>query len=101
MSDSSLQGAEGLILMLVIVAYVLRYAVKRLGRSRPGFTIGRAVFVAGALRFFSVLAINAAGLSTQLRGGDENTFLDYARSLAAGPFGTGFLPQGRFQLQTD
>jgi hypothetical protein len=98
MSDTTVQDAEALILALVVVAYVLRFAVKRLGRSRPDFAIGRQIFVAGGLRFFAVLAVSAAGWQAQLRGGDENTFLFIARAIDTKPFGTSWLPHGPFQL---
>ncbi len=39
-------------------------------------------------------------MNETLRGGDEETFLYYARILADTPIGHGFLPHDQFQLQT-
>jgi hypothetical protein len=72
--------------------------VLRLGRSRPGFTIGRAIAVAFGIRLLAIIAINATGLGASLRGGDENTFLLYAQQLAAHPLSHDYLPHGIFQL---
>jgi hypothetical protein len=53
------------------------------------------------LRLAAVAAINATSIQTQLRGGDEETFVDYARAIAATPWGRGFWPHGLYQLQTE
>jgi hypothetical protein len=100
MSDTSLRRAEGLIVVVVVVAYVLAFVVRRLRRRRPDFRIGAPLFVGLALRIAAVAAINATSLQQQLRGGDEQTFLAYARVLASTPWGRGFRPHGIYQLQT-
>ena len=101
MSDTTLRRAEGLILIVVLVSYVLAYVVRRLRRRRPEFNIGKPLIVGLALRLMAVAAINASSLQSQLRGGDEDTFLGLARILATTPWGRGFRPHGPFQLQTD
>lgn len=101
MSDTTLRRAEGLILIVVLVSYVLAYVVRRLRRRRPEFNIGKPLIVGIALRLMAVAAINASSLQSQLRGGDEDTFLGLARILATTPWGRGFRPHGPFQLQTD
>jgi len=100
MSDTMLRRAEGLILIVVVVLYVLAYVTRRLARRRPDFHITRPLIVGLALRLGAVAAINATSLQTQLRGGDEETFLTLARLLAATPWGRGFRPHGPYQLQT-
>ena len=100
MSDAMIRRAEGLILIVVLVVYVLAYVVGRLRRRRPDFHIGRPLIVGLTLRLGAVAAINATSLQTQLRGGDEETFLSLARALAATPWGRGFRPHGPYQLQT-
>ena len=100
MSDAMIRRAEGLILIVVLVAYVLWYVVGRLRRRRPDFHIGWPLIVGLTLRLGAVAAINATTLQTQLRGGDEETFLSLARGLAATPWGRGFRPHGPYQLQT-
>jgi hypothetical protein len=101
MSDTSLRSAEGLTLTMLIVSCVLAYAIRRLGRRRENFRIGLPIFVGVTLRLIAVAAINATGLQSQLRGGDEATFLSSARVLADTPFGRGFLPHGPYQLHVD
>jgi len=100
MSDTTLRSAEGLILTLLAVSYALAYTVRRLRRRREGFRVGLPIAVGVTLRLLAVVAINATGLSAQLRGGDETTFLDLAGVLAGTPWGRGFLPHGPYQLQT-
>ena len=100
MSDTTLRRAEGLVLIALLVSYVLGLVIRRLRSRRPEFRIGRPVIVGFGLRLMAVVAINATSVQAQLRGGDEDTFLSFARFLAATPFGRGFLPHGSFQLQT-
>jgi hypothetical protein len=101
MSDVALRNAEGFILILVLVSYGLAYTVRRLRRRRPDLAIGLPIMVGVTLRLLAVAAINATGLQGQLRGGDETTFLDFARAVAASPWGRGDLPHGQYQLHTD
>lgn len=100
MSDTTLRRAEGVVLVAVVVSYVLAFVIRRLRRKRPDFRIGRPMVVGFGLRLLAVAAINATSVQAQLRGGDEETFLSFARFLAATPLGRGFLPHGSFQLQT-
>jgi GT2 family glycosyltransferase len=100
MSDAIVRSGEGLILVVLVVSYALAYAIRRLRRRRPDFRIGLPVFTGVTLRLLAVAAINATGLQSQLRGGDETTFLDLARALATQPLGRGFLPHGPNQLHT-
>jgi hypothetical protein len=100
MSDTTLRSAEALILMALAVSFALLFALRRLRGRRTGFTVGLPILVGVALRLIAVVAINATGLSSQLRGGDETTFLDFAGVLANSPWGRGFVPHGPYQLQT-
>ena len=45
MSDAMIRRAEGLILIVVLVTYVLASVVGRLRRRRPDFHIGRPLIV--------------------------------------------------------
>jgi hypothetical protein len=101
MTDITLRNAEGLIATVLIVSYALAYTIGRLRRRRQDFSIGLPIVVGVTLRLLAVAAINATGLQSQLRGGDEDTFLSFARVLAGMPWGRGFLPHGPYQLQTD
>ena len=65
------------------------------GEARPDFSIGLPIAVGVACGLLVIAAINATGsLQTQLRGGDEQTFLSYAHVLASTPWGHGFFPHG-------
>lgn len=100
MSDGTVR-AEDLILALLIVIGTLACAIRRLRRRRPDLRIGLPIAVGVGLRLLAVVAINATGsLQSQLRGGDEQTFLSLARVLASAPWGTASLPHGPYQLQT-
>jgi len=92
--------AAGVVIMILAVGVTLMYVVLRMGRSRPGFTIGRAIAVAFGIRLLAIVAINATGLGASLRGGDENTFLSFAQQLAVQPLNHNYLPHGIYQLQT-
>ncbi len=93
--------AAGVLITILFVGVVLIYMVLRLSRVRPGFgIIGKALMVAFAIRLLGVVAINATGIGSSLRGGDEITFLTFAQGLAAQPLGHGDLPHGIYQLQT-
>lgn len=100
MSDTTLRRAEGVVLVVILVSYVLALVIRRLRRRRPDFRVGRPLILGLGLRLLAVAAINATSIQSQLRGGDEETFLDLARLLATTPLGRGFLPHGSFQLQT-
>jgi hypothetical protein len=100
MSDITLRRAEGLLLVVALVSYGLAFVVRRLRRRRPDFRIGAPLLVGVVLRIAAVVAINATSVQAQLRGGDEETFLAFARVLAGTPWGRGFLPHGIYQLQT-
>jgi hypothetical protein len=100
MSDATLRSAEGLILTVLVVSYILVFVIRRLRRRRTELRIGLPIFVGVSLRLLAVAGINATGLQSQLRGGDEETFLSLAHVLAGTPWGRGFLPHGPYQLQT-
>jgi hypothetical protein len=91
---------EGVVITILFVSVVFLYALARLRRTRPGFSIGLPIAVAFGLRLLAVVAINATGIGASLRGGDEDTFMYYAKTLSATPLGHGFLPHGLYQLQT-
>lgn len=90
--------AAGVLVAILFVGVVLIFMALRLGRTRPGFTIGKALMVAFLLRLLAIVAINATGIGASLRGGDENTFLHLAELVAKSPLGHGDLPHGVYQL---
>jgi hypothetical protein len=93
-------SGQGVAIAILFTGVVLLFVARCLQRSRPGFTITRALMVALLVRCLAVVAINATGVGASLRGGDENTFLSFALALAAQPLGHGDLPHGIYQLQT-
>ncbi len=101
MADPTLRSAEGLIVVTLLVSYGLTLVVRRLKRRRADLIIGLPILIGVSLRLAAVAGINATGLQSQLRGGDEQTFLSLGNVLAATPWGRGFLPHGPYQLQTD
>src|SRR5437763_205475 len=101
MSDPSLRKVEGLILTTLIVSLGLIWVIARLRRRRPGLNIWKPVTVAVFVRMLAMAAVNATGAGSQLRGGDEDTFLSFAHLVANTPWGRGFLPHGPYQLQTE
>ena len=94
MSDATLRRGEGLILVVLLVCYVLAFVVRRLARRRPDFHVARPLIIGLALRLGAVAAINATSLQAQLRGGDEDTFLSLARTLAANRAALGYDSEG-------
>ena len=97
---SSVKEVEGVLIVTLVVAYFLRYLVRRLARSRPGFRIGTPLAIGFVIRLGAIAAISATGLNPVLRGGDEDTFIALARILASQPLGRGDLPHGLYQLHT-
>lgn len=100
MTDGTLQHIEGVGVVAVVVAYLLTWVIRRLGRSRPDFRVGWPIAIGFVVRLGAILGISATGLDATLRGGDEQTFLSLARFLATQPLGHGDLPHGPYQLHT-
>jgi hypothetical protein len=93
-------SAETAIVSVLLTGWLLAFVLGRLKRTRPGFEVGTAVAVAVGLRLLAAAALSATGLQGTLRGGDEETFLFWARLLADSPIGHGFIPHGPYQLHT-
>jgi hypothetical protein len=89
---------EGTIIVVLVVSGLLLLAVRRLRRSRPGFDVAWPLAIGFGLRLLAIAGVATAGLDATLRGGDELTFLAYARHVAAQPWSTAFLPHGQYHL---
>ncbi len=100
MSGTAVANAEGVVLVTLLVAYGLWFVIGRLRSSRPALHIGIPIAVGYSVRLAAIAGVGATGLGASLRGGDETTFLDYARALATQPLGHGDLPHGHLQLHT-
>jgi hypothetical protein len=97
-NDTATEHVEGVILVTLLVVSVMAWLIRRLGRGRPEFRIAWPIAIALGIRLLAMAAINATGLESTLRGGDETTFLDRAQFLARQPLGFGDLPHGIYQL---
>ena len=97
MNDHTI-AVETVIVSALLSIGVLMFVLHRLRRRRPGFMIGFPLAVAFGIRMLAVAGVSATGLQSALRGGDETTFLTFARLLAAQPFGHGYYPHGRYPL---
>jgi hypothetical protein len=98
--DSSFLQAETFVLAVLFAGVVLAFALHRLRRRRPEFAIGTPIAVGFGLRLLAMAGVSSSGLQTSLRGGDETTFLTYARLLSKDPIGHGWWPHGHFPLHT-
>ena len=85
LSDRSLYLDECVLIALILGAYAVWLLVAWLRRSRPDLGIGRAVAVAFLLRLIAAAALGSLSIGSQLRGGDEDTFLG-ASARARQPF---------------
>jgi hypothetical protein len=94
MTSSGWVAAETVIVSILLSAAVLAAALAHLRRRRPGLAVGRPLAAAFGLRLIAIAGVASTGLQSSLRGGDETTFLTYARLLAGSPLGQGFFPDG-------
>jgi hypothetical protein len=80
-SESQIFDLQLVLVALLTGTFVLRFLVLRLTRRRPGLRIGRAIAVAFGLRVVAALVVSGTSVASQLRGGDELTFLAQAKAL--------------------
>ena len=85
MSDKLVSDIEGLALTILVLSGILAFVMKRMRMTRPELAIGLPVVVGLGLRLLAIAGINSTGVSSQLRGGDESTFLSYAHAIAQTP----------------
>jgi hypothetical protein len=89
LTDHSIHSTLVTLATIVGVGGALALLVSRLGRSRPGFAIGRAAAVAFGIRVVAAALISLTPVARTLRGGDELTFLGHAEKVVRSPFGSG------------
>jgi hypothetical protein len=82
MTDTSI-GAETVIVAVLFAAGVLALVVHRLQRTRPSYRVGLPLAVGFGIRLMAIAGVSSTGLQSALRGGDESTFLTFARLLPA------------------
>lgn len=76
------------LLAVVAGAFLLRWLVQRLSRSRPGLAIGKAIAAAFVIRVLAAMGLDQTPVAAELRGGDESLFLENAAALADGDIGS-------------
>lgn len=81
-TDSALYLAECQLVALIAGALLVAFVVSRLGRSRPGLAIGRAIAAAFGLRVVAAFGLDQTPVAGELRGGDELIFQDRAQDIA-------------------
>jgi hypothetical protein len=87
-SDQFIHDFLVTVIKLVALGYLLRFLVRRLGRTRPGLSIGVPLAVAFLLRVLAAAAVGQLSVAGDLRGGDELIFLGQAHTVAASPLGS-------------
>ena len=99
-NDSAFLQAETVVVSMLMMGVVLAFTLHRLRRRRREFAIGMPIAVGVGIRLLAIAGISSSGLQTSLRGGDETTFLTFARLLGDDPFGHGYWPHGQYPLHT-
>jgi hypothetical protein len=99
-SGDTLVRVETVAISFLISACALGFVMMRLRVRRPGFRVAAPLAVAFGLRLLAIAGISATGLESTLRGGDEDTFMFWARALSDTPLGHGFYPHGHYPLHT-
>jgi hypothetical protein len=97
-TDSSFLQGETVALSILLIAAVLAITLHRLRRTRPGFAIGTPLAVGVGVRLLAAAGVASSGLQSSLRGGDETTFLTFAKLLSNDPLGHGWWPHGQYPL---
>jgi hypothetical protein len=84
--DSQIHDYLAGALMLLLVALALYFLMRLLARSRPGLVIGWPIAIAVGLRVIAAAGVSLTSIASDLRGGDEITFLNNAREVVASGF---------------
>jgi hypothetical protein len=73
---------------ILIIAWGLFVLVRFLSSSRPGLAIGLPMAVATGVRIAAAAGVSLTSIGSQLRGGDELSFVASAQHVAESPFGS-------------
>jgi len=85
-SDTLLYDLLSVVLATLLVAFGLTFVIRRLARTRPGFSVETPVAVGIGVRLLGIIGVSTSGVGLALRGGDELKFLQDARIIAGAPF---------------
>ena len=83
-TDNGIYAAECQFIALLAGGLLVAFVVTRIRRSRPGLAIGWAIATAFGVRIAAAFGLDQTPIAGELRGGDEDIFLDKAESLAGG-----------------
>jgi hypothetical protein len=73
-------------MMLLLVGLALYFLMRVLVRRRPGLVIGWPIAIAVGLRVLAAAGVSLTSIASDLRGGDEITFLNNAREVVDSGF---------------
>jgi hypothetical protein len=86
MSEVQLYQLETELIAFAAGVMLIWLVLRHLRKMMPGIAIARAIWIAFAVRVVAALLLNQTPIASQLRGGDEGTFLYQAQSLARWDF---------------
>ena len=87
LTDQELFELLGTLIVVLVSGYLLFGLVRLLERSREGFKIGKQLAIGAILRFLAAAALGQLSVASDLRGGDELTFLARAGDISKLPLG--------------
>ena len=73
-------------MMLLLVGLALYFLMRTLVRGRPGLAIGWPIAIAVGLRVLAAAGVSLTSIASDLRGGDERTFLGNATEVVNSGF---------------
>ena len=85
-SDQQIHDILAGALTLAVVGLGLYALVRLLARSRPGLAIGIPIGIAVGLRLLAAAGVSLTSIASELRGGDEFTFMRDATHIAHSTF---------------
>jgi hypothetical protein len=86
LSESQINHVQLVVIALFAGSLLLAFTLRRLRHNRPDLHIGRPIWTAFAVRIFAAFLVSGTSIASQLRGGDENTFMAHARELLSWSF---------------
>jgi hypothetical protein len=87
-ADQTLSDVLVVLVTLIVTVVVLAWLLGRLGRGRPALSIGAPIAAALVIRIAAAAALSLTAAASELRGGDELSFLARAESIAGTGFGS-------------
>jgi hypothetical protein len=85
-TDQTIQNLLAGAVTALLLIYGLMVLVRLLRRRRPGLAIGVPLAIAATLRVLAAAGVSLTSIGSELRGGDEISFLAQSRTIADAPF---------------